>query len=356
MRLQTVRAMLILGAILVVSALVPSWSRAAQSPTAATATITLPAAADTYVSNVAPDTNFGNSAVLALTYNSVRIVTGSFMLFRFDVQEALGPEAIIDSATLELYQISATGAASISAALHPILEPWTETGVTFNNQPDVYIGPFLLATTLDSTVGWKQIDLTQYADNWQDGDGYGIELRSTTVDFARAFESSEHNERMPRLVIQYHMPTPTPTHTPTTKPSPSNTPQTPPTPTNTPKPSPTATPFIQSLTLCAVADATINEADPGSNYGAEPLLQVGYGQGQNEPFARRALLRFDLGLIPPDAEIVEAHFEAGQVLADGLNLVQLPLYAVRGSWTETAVTWNNQPPVSPAPAASTARG
>ena len=351
MRKQTARATFILGVVLLVVTLVPAWSRAAQIPDAASATIIIPAAADTYVTNIAPDANYGNFSYLNFSYNSLRILTGSFLLFRFDVQEALGPEAIIDSATLELYQIGASGAPTVTAQLHPILEPWTETGVTFNNQPAVYTGPFLLATTLDNTVGWKQIDLTQFADNWLAGDGYGVELRSTTDDFARTFESTEHNERMPRLVIQYHLPA---TVTPSPPPTASQTPAKSPTPTKTPTPTFTPTPFPQTLELCAVADATVNEADPGSNYGAEQLLQVGYGQGQNEPFARRALLRFDLDLIPPGAEILEAHFEAGQVLADGLNLVQLPLYAVREAWDETAVTWNNQPPVSPAPAAITA--
>jgi hypothetical protein len=104
------------------------------------------------------------------------------------------------------------------------------------------------------------------------------------------------------------------------------------------------------LELCAVADAYVNNGNPGSNFGLADL-RAGYGEGQNEPFASRALVRFDLSFIPRGSDIRQARFEAGQKAAGGQAVVQLPLYAVRGSWDEMSVTWNNQPPISSQPAA-----
>jgi hypothetical protein len=105
--------------------------------------ITLPPSADTHITNMYPDTNYGGANYLELWYEEIRLQAyGSFLLFRFELQEALGPEAIIDSAILELYQIEGSGAEPVSVTLHPILESWQENTVTWNNQPEVYTGPF----------------------------------------------------------------------------------------------------------------------------------------------------------------------------------------------------------------------
>jgi hypothetical protein len=128
--------------------------------------------------------------------------------------------------------------------------------------------------------------VTQFADDWLAGDNFGIELRGPNLEFQRIFESSEHNELEPRLIIQYHLPQPsaTPTVTPSKTPSPTatNTPTNTPvntptktptkTPTNTPSPSPTATntPLkTPSPTPTATLKAT---ASPSPTPGIEPDL------------------------------------------------------------------------------------
>ena len=286
MRLQTVRYVPILIFVLLSLCLATAWGQM-DSTSQPEGSITIPAAADTYITNRYPDTNFGHNNYLELWYDELDLSAyGAFLLFRFEVQEALGPEAIIDTATLELYQIDATGPASVTIALHPILESWREADVTWNNQPQVYAGPFLLATTLDNATGWKQIDVTQFADDWQRGNNLGLELRGPLAEFGRFFESSNHNEQAPRLVIRYHIPTPTPTpsHTPT----PSLTPTV--LPTVTPTPSPTSQPPGEELdrpdllitdiwphdgTLCLqimnVGDAP-NEADAATTLYVDGVL------------------------------------------------------------------------------------
>ncbi|MBN1487252.1 MAG: right-handed parallel beta-helix repeat-containing protein, partial [Anaerolineae bacterium] len=49
---------------------------------------------------------------------------------------------------------------------------------------------------------------TSYARAWHSGENYGVEIRGPIEgdDFARSFESREHMEHIPRLVVTYHMP------------------------------------------------------------------------------------------------------------------------------------------------------
>ena len=242
MRPQTALPLLIVLTILIMVFVIAEKPAVAE-PSLPVESLTLSPQADTHITNMYPNTNFGGEHYLELWYEELHLTAfGSFLLFRFELQEALAPEAIIDNATLELYQIEGSGPQTVNVTLHPILESWQENSVTWNNQPDVYTGPFLLATPIDNTEGWKQINVTQFADDWLAGDDFGIELRGPNVAFQRIFESSEHNEREPRLVVNYHLPqpTPTPTHTPTKTPKPSPTPTN--TRTNTPTITPTQTP------------------------------------------------------------------------------------------------------------------
>ncbi len=156
-------------------------------------------------------------------------------------------------------------------------------------------------------------------------------------------------------------PTATSTHTATTtglpSPSATNTPTL--TPSVTVGLSPTATATLSPtvrFTLCAVEDAYVNQANPGSNYGAEPELIAGFGMGPGELFARRPLLRFDLSFIPPRSIIERATLQVRLIRAYGANPVNLDLYAVTGRWGEMAATWDNQPTVSLPAAVRTAVG
>jgi len=117
--------------------------------------------------------------------------------------------------------------------------------------------------------------------------------------------------------------------------------------TPTPTLTPTATPSnIVNLNLCAVADSTITDSDPAANLGAASTLRVGYGAGQNEPFAYRTLARFDLSFIPPGTQVQAATFEMRLIQADNPTPIDIPLYDLRDPWDEMTVTWQNQPPIA----------
>jgi hypothetical protein len=100
----------------------------------------------------------------------------------------------------------------------------------------------------------------------------------------------------------------------------------------------TATPS----TTTAVADGTVRQGSPTSNFGTTTSMDVASASSAN----RRIHVRFDLAgcapSIPSTATVRSATLR--------LYLTTLPaacrtldIFRVTASWTETGITWNNQP-------------
>ena len=120
--------------------------------------------------------------------------------------------------------------------------------------------------------------------------------------------------------------------------------------TSTPVP-PTATQVLSctTVTLSASADAWIDSGSPSSNKGTDSILKVQAKSGSNN----RALLRFDLPAVPPGCTIQSATLRL--YAASWKNSRTLQALRVTSTWTENAVTWNNQPTTN-GTAATTASG
>jgi hypothetical protein len=91
-----------------------------------------------------------------------------------------------------------------------------------------------------------------------------------------------------------------------------------------------------------VADAFIDQADPNTNFGAEPVMLVGWSS--DEIATRYSLLQFDLSFIPHGAIIDTAdllvHMNHSEPWDAGIRL-----YRVTSPWSEDTVTWNSTPSV-----------
>jgi hypothetical protein len=123
--------------------------------------------------------------------------------------------------------------------------------------------------------------------------------------------------------------------------------------TSTATPTPTLTPAITHMTLCAVADATIQQEANTLNLGGMPWLRAAYATGPDS-FHARALASFDLSLIPLGTLVQSASFEAYLATSGGDSPVALEVYRVTGAWSEASVTWDSQPAVAAAPEGSIA--
>ena len=129
-------------------------------------------------------------------------------------------------------------------------------------------------------------------------------------------------------------PTPTPTETPTPTPTPSPTPTPTPTATLTPTPTPTSTPAVISLT--SIEDSYVNASSPLSNYGSDATMHV--------DAAERSLLLFDLSSVPSGANVITADLVLCVIaITAGAEGRIHELTRVTSTWTETGVTWNDQP-------------
>ena len=132
------------------------------------------------------------------------------------------------------------------------------------------------------------------------------------------------------------LPSATPTSTPpTSTPSAPNTPL----PTSTPTPTGTATPTTQALdpttlTFTASADARVEEAYPGTNYGASSTLRA---DGGSDPDVE-SYLRFSVtGVTGP------VHTARLRVYATSGTSNGPAVYATANEWSETGITWSTRP-------------
>mgnify|MGYP000020589303 CR=1 FL=1 len=209
--------------------------------------LTLYTDADATVRSWQPNANFSSEHILELSYSQIDTPVEAVILLHFDLS-TLPADAVIDSAALELYLIYAAGDNPKSLVAYYVTSTWSESAVTWNTFPTAEI--WGVPSSVDDVTGrYKSWWITSWAAYWQShpAENHGIYIRrptSETTYFARTFESRDHNENRPRLVITYHLPataTPTATATRTPTATATRTPTSTPTPTPTRTPSPTAT-------------------------------------------------------------------------------------------------------------------
>jgi large repetitive protein len=112
-------------------------------------------------------------------------------------------------------------------------------------------------------------------------------------------------------------------------------------------PEPPCTPA--TATVGAVADGWVGQSAPSGNHGGELTLRVIARTGANA----RALVRFELPAVPTGCDVVEAKLRLySSSFAASRTLQALALAA---PWTESGVTWMNQPATIGAAASAPSR-
>lgn len=103
-----------------------------------------------------------------------------------------------------------------------------------------------------------------------------------------------------------------------------------------------------TVTLTAVADASLKNLAPNNNYGSanDVSVYLSFIEGTE----RSALLvRFDLSSIPADAIIETATLQFYLNASYNADPVDLTIRSVSSPWAESTVTWNTAPTVSVPP-------
>lgn len=100
----------------------------------------------------------------------------------------------------------------------------------------------------------------------------------------------------------------------------------------------TATPS----TTTAVIDASVRQGSPGTNFGTATTNSVGSGNGVN----RRLYVKFDLsGCSPaiPSTAVIRLATLRYSITTLSAACRTIDTFRVTAAWTETGITWNNQP-------------
>jgi hypothetical protein len=156
---------------------------AALSPT----TVTLNAVADSYVSTASPNSNFGAATSLAVSQGKYHA------LMQFDVSLPAGSS--ITSASLRL---DATKSVNASVIVHPASNAWTETTVTYANQP-AWQTSELARTGLLRAGQYASASLPNGSVPSSGSVSFGL----NTTTGARASLSSREGAHQPQLLITY---------------------------------------------------------------------------------------------------------------------------------------------------------
>ena len=160
--------------------------------------------ADSYVKENVPDDNFGTEAYLYVTSQTDRLKR---IFLKFDIS-SLPSDAVITLAKLKAYchvvNNYISGVSDVQARRVSV-DTWTETGITWTNQPAYGT----VEDTVVPEVGWKEWTVTSWIQNEWAGDKIvSICLRNVIEDYdgvdrRSVWRSREFSDYEPRLYIEY---------------------------------------------------------------------------------------------------------------------------------------------------------
>ncbi|MBN1261058.1 MAG: DNRLRE domain-containing protein [Anaerolineae bacterium] len=169
----------------------------------------LEATTDATVLQGVANTNFGNTTDMWVGYDHCDGGLVSRSLVKFDVS-AIPAGAQISGATFSVYLINSCdiGERTHTLRSYRVTGSWSESTVTWNNQPSV--GESYGSVAVPSlSWGWYSLNVTNLVKGWVNGayTNYGLALRSNESsgnDSARlGFATSEYAGREPNIVITY---------------------------------------------------------------------------------------------------------------------------------------------------------
>lgn len=152
--------------------------------------------ADSYVYQGSPNTNYGtDTSLYVLSSPNANVRT----LVRFALP--VKPAGCSMTAILALYSTNSTSGRTIQA--YRAATAWTETGVTWNNQPAATGTP---ATLASGTTGWQTWSVTTLVQEQYSIGNNGFVLRDSVEDGPNAFQqwrTRTHSSTPPILVVTF---------------------------------------------------------------------------------------------------------------------------------------------------------
>jgi hypothetical protein len=101
---------------------------------------------------------------------------------------------------------------------------------------------------------------------------------------------------------------------------------------------------LQTVNLPATQDAFTSSNQPGTNWGGDENLAVGFYTDSQDLGALRSFLRFEFpGPIPSGSTINSARIALFQRATTGIPSMRIVVQQPSGPWDEFGITWANQP-------------
>jgi hypothetical protein len=164
---------------------------------------TLNPTADAYTRQNTTTTNYGiNDSLLAKTTSSGSFTRRSYL--KFDLNSVEG----VDSAKLRLFgsKVAPHGFVSIKITFYGLSnDTWTETGLTWGSQPTTTGGTRLGVLDMDSTIGYREMNVSSFISSQFSGDKTAtivfLDTTPSTQGDLVVFNSREKSTNKPQLII-----------------------------------------------------------------------------------------------------------------------------------------------------------
>lgn len=286
---------------------------------------------DAYIDNRLPNSNFGSiEDFMAAAWTNSGTETIVRSLVKFDLS-SIPTNAVVNSASLTLYAYNSVGnqthstlSGSNAALIQKITDSWSESTVTWNNQPTTSaINQLTLAASTSTNQNYT-INVTAHVQDMvaNPSTNFGFMLKLITEQYYRklVFASSDNANAglWPKLEINYTVPT------------------------------------VSCITIQPNAtdgkDAYVDSRLNTSNFANQEDFICAAWTNASVPTTVRGLIEFDLSQIPSNATInsaslsLFAYNSIGNQTHSTLSGSNASLLQrVTSSWTENNVTWDNQP-------------
>lgn len=184
--------------------------------------ILIPVTQDAFVDEANPDTNYGTATYLMIRTNGTTGLRTRAYLVDYDLS-VIPANSTITSAYLRLYASGYSGTFPRNYRLGYIMSNWTETGITWNNQPSVDTSSpgyyDIISVSATSNDEW---DITNIIKDEYEGklsplgtDWYGLYIRDDqqydSDVIYKTYYSYDYGTNTPVIVVNYNPPATTPT-------------------------------------------------------------------------------------------------------------------------------------------------
>jgi hypothetical protein len=167
---------------------------------------------DTNVLDGYPNTNYGNASYLYIGYYVAAYPKYRAYLYFNVSSSSLPSDAVVTSAYLKLHQWDFIGTGSLLIGLYQVTEDWTESAITWNNQPGSSSDAESTNSVYSSTYTWSSWNIEDLLKGWLDGSitNYGMLLKPVIEPATNRvyFDSSDYSTAAyhPQLIIGYYIP------------------------------------------------------------------------------------------------------------------------------------------------------